>query len=583
MVDRYIRIIKGIKQKPESLKILHDKMDEMMYTEENGDVVIEKDINIKQAKNEFKNRNNILRASMIAASMIIVIFAIGIIMGGINNRREQGNGLQQGYQSYVCDMANDGIIKKAEKDWWSGLSVYDESVVKEKNFKYGDLECIYEYQDSHYLKYSPERVDVYYNEENGVTATFYSGSGEFAGIHYNNLINDDYYMKKDVEEPNEYTWAMAKMIATTYIDSNDYSVEKVEEDYIYTSLPNSAIDCAHFKIYTFEIINCSGKYATGESVYVSITEKGDLLTLSINNIGLAKKIKELKIDEDKIKASVESKLKELYDEKYKYSYEINEQIITFSPENKPVMVSDIKVHIESSDDVDINTNVVLATALPPALTPEPTPKNYDDTQTVEYTKEGIDELFKEGGILYGKGYSQEDCYNITKQEIKDKTGAMIVEFKEDCLTLLIYKNEIITLEHAYEKPLGPNGIFDMECADLDGNGQYEFYITSIWCGSGLVTGNVCSFNLETKEWRAIRNFAILHPMHPPMHIKKISENKILIYDHNEDAWTHEKTITEKGYIVYKDSKFAFIDMQGNILDYLYTGEEYKEVKKEQAG
>ncbi len=297
--------------------------------------------------------------------LIVFLSVVFILLSACGNLfRESDKKSQQGYKCYVCDITNDGIIKDAEKDWWLGLSVSDESVAKEKKYKYEDFEFLYEYKNSNYLKNSPERVDVFYNKENGITVKFYSDSGEFAGIHYNTLINDEYFLKEDVDKPYENALGMAKRIASTYINIDEFVIkEEITNMQSPASESEETDESSQFKIYSFEFIKYAGKYATGESVYVNITSKGDLRTLAIKNIGLTDKIKDQKLDEDKLKASVESKLNDLYSEKYKYSYNITKQVFTLSPENQPVIVSDIEVHVESRDGLEYNTGVVLAAVI----------------------------------------------------------------------------------------------------------------------------------------------------------------------------------------------------------------------------
>lgn len=184
----------------------------------------------------------------------------------------------------------------------------------------------------------------------------------------------------------------------------------------------------------------------------------------------------------------------------------------------------------------------------------PTPfeevKKYPDEEGVKQTKDGVAELFMEGGPLYNTEYIEEDCYNITKKEIKDKTGATIVVFRETGAALCIYNGEVFVLSEGNGLDDSGDSISDMECTDLDKNGKYELVFTSVLHGSGLVSYHTQVLDLDTTEIKA-QTVILLRRIY----LLKENEEKVLVYSKSP---VEEKDLY---YLVYDSGEFKFIEIE----------------------
>lgn len=261
------------------------------------------------------------------------------------------------YKSYVCNMANDGIISKFEKDWWTGKSVFDVSVEERKAFLFKSDIYSAEYTFSRWAKNGPTRIDYFYDKNQGATLKFESSTGKFAGIHFDSLLTDEYISKQDKDNSYEYALDMAKRIATEYIDIDKY---KFEHSQMTVPGVNENFEVI---LYMFEFTKYINDFKTSERVYINITSKGDLFTLNVSNIGLFDATHNIKIDKAALDDSVKLKLKDLYEDEYQYKYKIFGQTLTYSPENVLTVISAIEVELMTNESDVFHTGLELATVI----------------------------------------------------------------------------------------------------------------------------------------------------------------------------------------------------------------------------
>lgn len=103
--------------------------------------------------------------------------------------------------------------------------------------------------------------------------------GSFLGIHYTDLVDKEYYLKDELENPYEDALTIAKNIAMQQIDVDEYRIE--ESVYQFDS---SEEGVAPVKLYTFRFVKFVGEFRSSNWVYIQVTSKGDLRTIGMRNL-----------------------------------------------------------------------------------------------------------------------------------------------------------------------------------------------------------------------------------------------------------------------------------------------------------
>ena len=254
------------------------------------------------------------------------------------------------YDSYICDMANDGIITEMEKEWWNGILIKNSLAEKEKEITVQGVTYDFSYDFSEVCGFSSHYVDIYRSKDTTIQISVLPSSNEVVGFHRYDLFDDEYLLKQDLYETSESALPMAKEIASRYIGINDYRVESQTSDSYSKKI----------KEHIFDFVRYVDGYPTCEGVYIAITSKGDFRTLAIHDIGLFEN-KQISVDKDVLQKSIDKKLNKIYTEDlgYNYTYKIVKQTLAYSPENDLVVVSQIEVSVKDK----YNTGVLLATVI----------------------------------------------------------------------------------------------------------------------------------------------------------------------------------------------------------------------------
>ena len=252
-------------------------------------------------------------------------------------------------------MTNDGVIQKAEKEWWIGKYEFNnlaeqkkEIIIKNENFK-----C--DYLHTYLSKNSPILLNVYRDIDKNAELYFNANNEEFVGVHFYEMLNDDYVKMADKENADSYAFETAKKIASQYIDIDMYEINISE-----SLIPISSGE--NVTIYEYEFIRFLDGWPTSDRMYISITSKGDLRTLHVENVGLFEGKQNIFIDSTILNKSIETKLNSIYSKNYSYSYEIINQTLTFTPEEQLAIISQIELELIKNGDKH-NTGVVLTTII----------------------------------------------------------------------------------------------------------------------------------------------------------------------------------------------------------------------------
>lgn len=258
------------------------------------------------------------------------------------------------YNSFVCDYANDGIITSAEKDWWIGGGQTRQNAELQKNVTYENEVYRGIYKDSYIGVGTHLMIDRYTDTEKGVILYYKSSTEQFSGIHFYSLLNDKYLSK---EEPLDETGALeaAKKVVSQYIDVEEYHIDK--EESIYPQNAQTGDDMV--KLFHFSFIRKINEFDTSDQAEITVTSKGDLFSLNLCDVGLFSEKEIPEINGTELTASIEKKLNDIYSKYSTYSYNIVNQTLTISTDDRMVVVSQIEVRLDDSH----NTGVILATEI----------------------------------------------------------------------------------------------------------------------------------------------------------------------------------------------------------------------------
>ena len=251
------------------------------------------------------------------------------------------------YESFVCDVVNDGILSTIEKNWWSGTYHIEEPKELKKEFTFQNAVYKGVYFDSHLRELSWVNVDNYECEDSIIIRTI-SGTDEICGFHIGDIWARDKLLPKS-EDPYNNALLKAKTIASQYIDVDDYTLFENER----------IIDEITF--YEFEFVKVIHGCRTLDRIIIHITDRGTLRTLNIGNINALDSVAKISIDQTAVSKSLDAKIHKLYkDISETFSYEPIKQTLTYTPEGNLVIVTDIDVTLSDGR----STGVLLATVIP---------------------------------------------------------------------------------------------------------------------------------------------------------------------------------------------------------------------------
>ena len=90
--------------------------------------------------------------------------------------------------------------------------------------------------------------------------------------------------------------------------------------------------------------------------------------------------------------------------------------------------------------------------------------------------------------------ADDECYNVTPPEIKEKYGFEIFKFDKSYKSFLMYNDKIYTLGESF----GGMGAVSFAVADINGDNAAELYYTYSW-GSGQHRSHIGYFDSATEK------------------------------------------------------------------------------------
>lgn len=130
--------------------------------------------------------------------------------------------------------------------------------------------------------------------------------------------------------------------------------------------------------------------------------------------------------------------------------------------------------------------------------------NYGETPlkaSISGYQNGVEEFLLLQGN-FQSGYDADTCYNITPENIKQKSDYQVFKYNASSASFLLYEGNI----HPLGEWFGGLGVTSMALADLDGDGKQELYFTYSW-GSGIHRSHAAYFDPTDKQ---IIKFEYMH-------------------------------------------------------------------------
>ena len=251
------------------------------------------------------------------------------------------------YESFIGDVASDGIIPAKEIAVWQGVDTYLENMVDEKISIQGQT-YTGKYQDTSIHYYSSVAIDNYL-DENMIT---FGIEHETRKFRYLNRLNQDLFSTEpfldDVENWQEVAIALAKKIAGEYINVEEYQMKLDDDPWIYEKTIDG--NCGQVTFYDIEFCKQVQGYPSSDRISLTISSKGNLVRLSLGDIGVLDNIS-IQINKEDVNSSINAIVEDVY-QQIGYtvlSTEMSQQKICMTPEKELTIVS--LVDIEIADEV----------------------------------------------------------------------------------------------------------------------------------------------------------------------------------------------------------------------------------------
>jgi hypothetical protein len=155
----------------------------------------------------------------------------------------------------------------------------------------------------------------------------------------------------------------------------------------------------------------------------------------------------------------------------------------------------------------------------------------DITKSYKGTKTGVEEFLH---IVpdHTSFYMNDDCYNITPENISGDTGYTVFKYDQSCESFLVYKGKVYEMGISF----GGYGVVDMITADLNNDNYDELYFTYSW-GSGIHRSLVGCFDPATEK--------ILLPDFSNMH------KDMMLIEAGSGLYLYDTEITQTDFVNYE--------------------------------
>ncbi len=263
------------------------------------------------------------------------------------------------YETYTCGTANDGIVKMIEKSWWSDESYTSSTAAKSITISVLGTEYTGAYDYTLVPPFRWEATD-YYTCQDGVTFGINAVSGEIRTLNLKPAMfqNGEISNLEDLEDPQKQTYALAVQYASFFINPSSYTLIEGAPSEVSLTQSDSTLT-----LYQYEYVKYVDKMRTPDRLYIQITSKGTLAYLALGTFGAFDSLPQ-KIIQEKYDAAIVEKIQSIYKGYDKQDYTVEEQTLTYTPDGKLVIMSQIVLSLTKEEkQAPITTEILLGTII----------------------------------------------------------------------------------------------------------------------------------------------------------------------------------------------------------------------------
>ncbi len=265
------------------------------------------------------------------------------------------------YDSYICDIANDGVLSTVETTYWTGTYFTKENM-PQKSCDFNGKTYTGSYQKSIVNKPNSYTTNIY-NDGNGLEFGIRDDNG---ALVYINFMTPDFF------ETEPYLCETIKSYKEAILLASNIADRYLEDPSLYTLFDESKLTRQYEKdgkIYelTYYYVTFAKKvqgYFSSDHITVRITSKGNIASVYMGDIN-AFDGKDMKIDVVKLDESLSNKIQKTYD-KVGFSVsqsKVEDQKIVLTPDGDVCVYSYVSIKGVDSNKNERATAVYVLTFL----------------------------------------------------------------------------------------------------------------------------------------------------------------------------------------------------------------------------
>lgn len=271
--------------------------------------------------------------------------------------------MYQTYNSYISDIANDGVLSSAEVSFWDSCSWKDEEFTNTiHTVEFNGITYSGVYKSSTIDNYNSYISDTYMTEE----MYQFSVRRDTKELIHINFVSQKFLaaerLLEDVSDPEATAQSIAKQIASQYLTNpNSYKISIGDTKTVSGSGSN---DSKPFTIHYVTFAKEHFGYESSDYMTVRVTSKGHILSVNIHDIGVFDD-KNINVDTALLEKSISEKVASTYAQTNftVTNYTVERQILCISTENEICICSSIKVSLLMDDSIEMESGILIVTTI----------------------------------------------------------------------------------------------------------------------------------------------------------------------------------------------------------------------------
>ena len=255
---------------------------------------------IKLERNEINKGADFMKK--LVAILLTLVFCLGIFVSCDNETPTESSSEDILYKSEEIHLDTSGVVLPFDNDICNIGVVFCEkdNMLDKQLLVYGKL---YDgsYISTNQINLTNAKIDYYENKESGVSFAFFENTDNLK--YFKQKIPN--YSDEKNNVPNEDLMRIAQELANRYL--TDTSLYEVHSEKLYEYPGTNEMPYAEMFIYVKKVQG----YYTNDYFYTVITNSGIVAEISIGQIGVFDDL--YKIDNSKLRESIESELKKQYE------------------------------------------------------------------------------------------------------------------------------------------------------------------------------------------------------------------------------------------------------------------------------